>query len=52
MFFAINKVKGKKLTWNNWHADHIKPWSLGHLTVLSNAQLLCRSCNNEKGNKF
>ena len=32
--------------------DHIKPWSLGHRTVLSNAQLLCRSCNSKKGNKY
>lgn len=32
--------------------DHIKPWSLGHPTVLSNAQLLCRSCNSKKGNKY
>ncbi|MBR1549040.1 MAG: DUF262 domain-containing protein [Bacteroidales bacterium] len=31
--------------------DHIKPWSKGGRTVLSNAQLLCRACNSEKGNK-
>ena len=30
--------------------DHIKPWSKGGRTVLSNAQLLCRACNSEKGN--
>ncbi len=31
--------------------DHIKPWSLGGRTVLSNAQLLCSACNRKKGNK-
>lgn len=31
--------------------DHIKPWSLGGPTVLSNAQLLCRTCNSRKGNR-
>lgn len=31
--------------------DHVKPWSLGGPTELSNAQLLCRPCNSAKGNK-
>lgn len=31
--------------------DHIKPWSLGGRTELSNAQLLCRPCNSSKGNR-
>lgn len=31
--------------------DHLKPWSKGGRTVLSNAQLLCRACNSRKGNK-
>ncbi len=31
--------------------DHIKAWSIGGRTVLSNAQLLCRACNSRKGNK-
>jgi len=30
--------------------DHKMPWSKGGRTVLSNAQLLCRSCNSKKGN--
>lgn len=30
--------------------DHIKPWSRGGRTVLSNAQLICRACNSRKGN--
>lgn len=31
--------------------DHIKPWSLGGRTELSNARLVCRACNSRKGNK-
>lgn len=31
--------------------DHIEPWSKGGRTELSNAQLLCRTCNARKGNK-
>lgn len=31
--------------------DHIKPWSTGGRTVLSNAQLICRACNIRKGNQ-
>lgn len=31
--------------------DHVKPWSLGGPTELSNAQLLCRPCNSAKGNR-
>ena len=31
--------------------DHIKPWSMGGRTILSNAQLLCRPCNSRLGNK-
>lgn len=30
--------------------DHIKPWSKGGRTVLSNAQVLCRACNINKSN--
>lgn len=31
--------------------DHIKAWSLGGRTELSNARLLCRACNSRLGNK-
>ena len=31
--------------------DHIKPWSLGGRTALSNARLLCVACNSSKGNR-
>lgn len=32
-------------------ADHIRPWSDGGTTTLSNGQMLCRRCNHEKSNK-
>lgn len=31
-------------------ADHIVPWSRGGHTTPENCQMLCRKCNNEKGN--
>lgn len=39
--------RAKELT-----VDHIRPWSLGGRTELSNAQLLCRACNSRKNNKL
>lgn len=33
------------------HVDHIKPYSLGGLTVLDNLQALCNVCNLGKGNR-
>jgi hypothetical protein len=33
------------------HVDHIKPYSLGGLTVLDNLQALCSGCNLGKGNR-
>jgi len=35
---------------NELEIDHITAWSKGGRTVLSNAQLLCRTCNAKKGN--
>ena len=39
------------LTEGNTHIDHIKPFSLGGLTVLENLQALCAACNLSKGNR-
>lgn len=32
-------------------ADHIVPWHKGGKTVLENCQMLCQTCNREKGGK-
>lgn len=40
-----------QLTWNNFTIDHIKPHSLGGRSTLSNAALMCRSCNSRKGKR-
>lgn len=43
------KCDGEKVGWNNWHADHVKPHSLGGKTTVSNGQLACQPCNLSKG---
>ena len=41
----------RPLSWVNFTIDHIKPHALGGRSVLSNAALMCRSCNSRKGKK-
>ena len=41
----------KPLSWTNFTIDHIKPHALGGKSTLSNAALLCRSCNSRKGKR-
>lgn len=41
---------GKPLP-ENWHGDHIKPWSEGGSTDVANGQALCPECNLIKGSK-
>lgn len=41
----------KALTWTNFTIDHIKPYALGGKSTLSNAALMCRSCNSRKGKR-
>ena len=45
---GICKVCGKKCEWNEWEADHIKPWSKGGQTEIENGQVLCPTCNLKK----
>lgn len=46
-----NKKCKKKLNINNFHVDHIQPYSKGGKTSLKNAQILCVKCNLKKSNK-
>ena len=41
----------KVLNWNDVRMDHIKAHSKAGITNLSNAQILCVSCNSKKGAK-
>ncbi len=43
------KCKGEKLTWDDWHCDHIMPWSKGGKTTVENGQVSCSACNLAKG---
>ena len=37
--------------YDEMEGDHIKPWSKGGKTELSNLQLLCRDCNRRKSDR-
>lgn len=41
----------KTFEFSQMDADHVEPWSAGGTTTLSNGQMLCRRCNNEKSDK-
>jgi hypothetical protein len=43
------KCDGAKLTWDDWHCDHIQPWSKGGKTTVENGQVSCSACNTSKG---
>lgn len=43
------KCEGTKLTWDDWHCDHIQPWSKGGPTTVANGQVSCSACNSSKG---
>ncbi len=43
---------GCELNWNDFQADHIKPYSLGGKSILANAALLCATHNAAKGKRF
>jgi uncharacterized protein with ParB-like and HNH nuclease domain len=42
------KCNGIKCDWDNWQADHIKPWSKGGKTTVENGQVACPACNASK----
>jgi hypothetical protein len=42
---------GDQLTWANFTLDHVKAHSRGGKTAISNAALMCRSCNSRKGGR-
>ena len=42
---------GERCDWDNWHADHIIPWSRGGKTTVENGQVACPACNAAKSNK-
>lgn len=45
------KICGVELP-DDWHADHIVPWSVTHETNLHDMQALCPQCNLKKGSKM
>lgn len=49
---GICKKCGNHFEINEMHCDHIKPWSKGGKTEISNGQMLCASCNEQKSNKW
>lgn len=39
---------GKKVTWSEYEADHVYPWSKGGKTTVENGQVLCSTHNKKK----
>lgn len=44
-------ICGEKVTWQDYSADHIKPYSKGGKTKVLNAAITHKSCNAKKGNR-
>jgi len=42
----------RRLNWHSFQVDHIRPWSKGGKTDLTNARGLCPRCNASKGNRL
>ena len=47
---GICAVCKKHFDFEEMHADHITPWSLGGKTTSENCQVLCADCNRRKSN--
>jgi Protein of unknown function DUF262/HNH endonuclease len=43
------RCDGAECDWDNWHADHMLPWSKGGATTVENGQVCCPACNLAKG---
>lgn len=43
------KCDGVRVTWDDWHCDHIVPWTKAGLTTVENGQVACTACNLAKG---
>lgn len=43
------RCNGEKLSWGEWHADHVIAHSKGGKTTVSNGQVACSACNLTKG---
>jgi len=43
------KCDGVRLTWDDWHCDHIVPWTKGGKTTVENGHVACAACNLSKG---
>lgn len=45
-------VCGEYFEYVEMEGDHVKPWSKGGRTELDNCQMLCKSCNGKKSDKY
>lgn len=43
------ECEGVKVVWDDWHCDHIIPWTRGGPTTVENGQVACPACNLAKG---
>ncbi|MBM6825345.1 HNH endonuclease family protein [Veillonella magna] len=49
---GVCPICGEHFTFEEMEGDHIKPWSKGGRTTLDNCQMLCKSCNSKKKDKY
>lgn len=49
---GIYPVCGEHFEYEEMEGDHIKPWSKGGQTIPENCQMLCKSCNSRKTDKY
>ena len=40
---------GAELRWDDWHCDHLVPWTAGGASSVENARAACSPCNLSKG---